>query len=111
MGHAVRADQHDYLWLAWVAVVMLRTCSVVDECRPMCDTVQTAFDPKNRLFLSSGISIEFPRRSRTLSFMPPMLRRMIDSQLKDDAYAFVFSQQGLTAGVSIEGTRISRVKR
>jgi lipid-binding SYLF domain-containing protein len=33
------------------------------------------------------------------------------SSLKDDAYAFIFSQQGLMAGVSIEGTKISRIKR
>lgn len=31
--------------------------------------------------------------------------------LKDDAYAFVFSQQGLMAGVSIEGTKISKIQR
>jgi lipid-binding SYLF domain-containing protein len=31
--------------------------------------------------------------------------------LKDDAYAFVFGQQGLMAGVSIEGTKISSIKR
>ena len=33
------------------------------------------------------------------------------SSLKDDAYAFIFSQQGLMAGVSIEGTKISRINR
>ena len=33
------------------------------------------------------------------------------STLKDDAYAFVFNQQGLMAGVSIEGTKISRIDR
>lgn len=32
------------------------------------------------------------------------------STLKDDAYAFIFNQQGLMAGVSIEGTKISRIK-
>lgn len=31
--------------------------------------------------------------------------------LHDDAYAFVFGQQGLMAGVSIEGTKISRIKQ
>jgi lipid-binding SYLF domain-containing protein len=31
------------------------------------------------------------------------------STLQDDAYAFIFDQQGLMAGVSIEGTRISRI--
>jgi lipid-binding SYLF domain-containing protein len=31
--------------------------------------------------------------------------------LKDDSYAFIFNQQGLMAGVSIEGTKISEIKR
>jgi lipid-binding SYLF domain-containing protein len=30
--------------------------------------------------------------------------------LPDDAYAFIFDQQGLMAGVSIEGTKISKMK-
>lgn len=33
------------------------------------------------------------------------------STMKDDAYAFIFDQQGLMAGVSIEGTKISRINR
>jgi lipid-binding SYLF domain-containing protein len=33
------------------------------------------------------------------------------STLKDDAYAFIYDQQGLMASVSIEGTKISRIKR
>lgn len=32
------------------------------------------------------------------------------STLNDDAYAFIFDQKGLMAGVSIEGTKVSRVK-
>jgi lipid-binding SYLF domain-containing protein len=31
------------------------------------------------------------------------------STLKNDAYAFIFDQKGLMAGVSIEGTKISRI--
>jgi len=38
-------------------------------------------------------------------------RNLSTSSLKDDAYAFIFSQQGLMAGVSIEGTKISRINR
>lgn len=30
---------------------------------------------------------------------------------KDDAYAFIFDQQGLMASLSIEGTKISKIKR
>ena len=33
------------------------------------------------------------------------------SSLKSDAYAFIFNQQGLMGGVSIEGTKISHIKR
>jgi lipid-binding SYLF domain-containing protein len=38
-------------------------------------------------------------------------KQVSTSTLKDDAYAFIFSQQGLMAWVSIEGTKISRVER
>lgn len=38
-------------------------------------------------------------------------KNLSSSSLKDDAYAFIFSQQGLMAGVSIEGTKISSIKR
>lgn len=37
-------------------------------------------------------------------------RNLSTSTLKDDAYAFIFDQQGLMAGVSLEGTKISRIK-
>lgn len=33
------------------------------------------------------------------------------SALKDDAYAFIFDQQGLMARLSIEGTKITRIAR
>ena len=36
-------------------------------------------------------------------------KNLSSSSLQDDAYAFIFSQQGLMAGVSIEGTKISHV--
>ena len=35
----------------------------------------------------------------------------LSSSLKEDAYAFIFGQQGLMAGVSIEGTKISAIQR
>jgi lipid-binding SYLF domain-containing protein len=38
-------------------------------------------------------------------------KNLSTSSLKDDAYAFIFSQQGLMAGVSIEGTKISQINR
>jgi len=38
-------------------------------------------------------------------------KNLSSSTLKDDAYAFIFDQQGLMAGVAIEGTKISRIRR
>jgi len=38
-------------------------------------------------------------------------KNLSSSSLKDDAYAFIFDQQGLMGGVSIEGTKISLIKR
>ncbi len=38
-------------------------------------------------------------------------KNLSSSSLKDDAYAFIFDQQGLMASLSIEGTKISRIKR
>jgi lipid-binding SYLF domain-containing protein len=36
-------------------------------------------------------------------------KNLSTSTLKSDAYAFIFDQQGLMAGISIEGTKISRI--
>lgn len=38
-------------------------------------------------------------------------KNLSTSTLKDDAYAFIFDQEGLMAGLSIEGTKISMIKR
>ncbi|HQT25209.1 MAG TPA: lipid-binding SYLF domain-containing protein [Burkholderiales bacterium] len=38
-------------------------------------------------------------------------KNLTTSTLRDDAYAFIFDQQGLMASLSIEGTKISRIKR
>ncbi|AWY38511.1 twin-arginine translocation pathway signal protein [Pseudomonas putida] len=38
-------------------------------------------------------------------------KNLSSSTLKDDAYAFIFDQQGLMAGISIEGAKISKIKR
>lgn len=40
-----------------------------------------------------------------------MAKNLSTSTLKDSAYAFIFDQQGLMASLSIEGTKISRIKR
>jgi len=38
-------------------------------------------------------------------------KNLSTSTLKDDAYAFIFDQKGLMAGISIEGTKISHIRR
>lgn len=38
-------------------------------------------------------------------------KNLSTSTLKDDAYAFIFDQQGLMGSLSIEGTKITRIKR
>jgi len=38
-------------------------------------------------------------------------KNLSSSTLRDDAYAFIFGQQGLMAGVSLEGTKITHIKR
>jgi len=38
-------------------------------------------------------------------------KNLSTSTLKDDAYAFIFDQSGLMAGVMIEGSKISKIKR
>lgn len=40
-----------------------------------------------------------------------LAKNLSTTTLKDDAYAFIFNQQGLMAGLSIEGTKISRINR
>lgn len=40
-----------------------------------------------------------------------MAKNLSSSTLKDDAYAFITDQQGLMVSLSIEGTKISRIKR
>lgn len=40
-----------------------------------------------------------------------MAKNLSSSTLKEDAYAFIFDQRGLMVSLSIEGTKISRIKR
>ncbi|ADC62082.1 lipid-binding SYLF domain-containing protein [Allochromatium vinosum] len=40
-----------------------------------------------------------------------LARNLSSSTLKDDAYAFIFDQKGLMASLSIEGTKITPIKR
>jgi lipid-binding SYLF domain-containing protein len=38
-------------------------------------------------------------------------KNISSSTIKDDAYAYIFDQQGLMASLSIEGTKISQIKK
>ena len=38
-------------------------------------------------------------------------KNLSSTTLRDDAYAFIFSQQGLMASLSIEGTKITRINK
>ncbi len=38
-------------------------------------------------------------------------KNLSTSTLKEDAYAFIFDQQGLMAGVSIEGSKVTKIDR
>ncbi|MBU6475359.1 MAG: lipid-binding SYLF domain-containing protein [Alphaproteobacteria bacterium] len=40
-----------------------------------------------------------------------MAKNLSTTTMKDDAYAFIFGQQGLMAGVSLEGSKISHIDR
>jgi lipid-binding SYLF domain-containing protein len=71
------------------------------------------------VFLMSDKAIEYLNKSEgwELGVGPTVVvvdegvaRNLSTSTLQNDAYAFIFDQQGLMAGVSIEGTKISRIK-
>jgi lipid-binding SYLF domain-containing protein len=38
-------------------------------------------------------------------------KNLSSTTIKDDAYAFIFDQQGLMASLSIEGTKISPIRK
>lgn len=72
------------------------------------------------VFLMNDKAVEFLNKSDgwELGVGPTLVivnegiaKNLSTSTLKDDAYAFIFDQTGLMAGVSIEGTKITRIKR
>ncbi len=72
------------------------------------------------VFLMSDKAIEYLDKSEgwELGVGPTVVvvnegvaKNISTSTLKDDAYAFVFDQQGLMASFSIEGTKVSKIKR
>jgi lipid-binding SYLF domain-containing protein len=72
------------------------------------------------LFLMSNKAVNYLDKSKgweigvgptVVAVNAGVAKNLSSSTLKDDAYAFIFDQQGLMASLSIEGTKISRIKR
>jgi lipid-binding SYLF domain-containing protein len=72
------------------------------------------------VFLMTGKSVKYLKDSHgwEIGVGPTVVvvtegvaKNLSTSTLKDDAYAFIFDQQGLMLGVSIEGTKITHIKR
>jgi lipid-binding SYLF domain-containing protein len=72
------------------------------------------------LFLMNGKAVDYLNKSDgwEIGVGPTVVivnegvaKNLSTSTLKDDAYAFIFDQEGLMAGISIEGTKISKIKR
>jgi lipid-binding SYLF domain-containing protein len=62
-------------------------------------------------YLSESKGWEFGVGPTVVVVNEGVAKNLSTSTLKDDAYAFIFDQQGLMASLSIEGTKISRIKR
>lgn len=72
------------------------------------------------VFLMSDRAVKYLEKSKGWEFgVGPSIvvvnegaaKNLSTSTLKEDAYAFIFDQQGLMASLSIEGTKISKIKR
>lgn len=72
------------------------------------------------VFLMSDKAVQYLEKSKGWEFgVGPSVvvvnegvgKNLSTSTLKDDAYAFITDQQGLMASLSIEGTKITRIKR
>jgi lipid-binding SYLF domain-containing protein len=72
------------------------------------------------VFLMSGKALDYLDKSEgwELGVGPTVVlvnegvaKNLSTSTLKDDAYAFIFDQQGLMVGLSIEGTKVTHIKR
>jgi lipid-binding SYLF domain-containing protein len=72
------------------------------------------------VFLMSDKAVKYLNRSKgwEIGVGPTVVvvndgvgQNLSTSTLKDDAYAFIFDQHGLMASLSLEGTKISRLKR
>lgn len=62
-------------------------------------------------YLAKSKGWEFGVGPTVVAVNEGIAKNLSTSTLKDDAYAFITDQQGLMASLSIEGTKISRIKR
>jgi lipid-binding SYLF domain-containing protein len=62
-------------------------------------------------YLSKSKGWEFGAGPNVVVVNEGVAKNLSTSTLKNDAYAFITDQQGLMASLSIEGTKISRIKR
>ncbi|MGE3477833.1 MAG: YSC84-related protein [Rhodospirillaceae bacterium] len=72
------------------------------------------------VFLMNDSAVKFLRESKgwEIGVGPTVVvvnegvaKNLSSTTLQDDAYAFIFGQQGLMAGVSIEGSKVSKIDR
>ena len=72
------------------------------------------------LFLMTDKALEYVHESRgwEVGVGPTVVmvdegvaKNLSTSTLKDDVYAFTFGQQGLMAGISLEGSKITRIRK
>lgn len=66
---------------------------------------------KARSYLQKSKGLEIGVGPTVVLVNEGIAKNLSSTTLQDDAYAFVFDQQGLMASLSIEGTKISRIKR
>ncbi len=62
-------------------------------------------------YLAKSKGWEFGVGPTVVAVNEGVAKNLSTSTLKDDAYAFITDQQGLMASLSLEGTKISRIKR
>lgn len=71
------------------------------------------------LFLMNDEAVDYLHRSKgweigagptVVVVKEGVARNLTTSTLKDDVYAYIFDQKGLMAGVSLEGSKISRIE-
>lgn len=62
-------------------------------------------------YLAKSKGWEFGIGPNVVAVNEGIAKNLSTSTLKDDAYAFITDQQGLMASLSLEGTKISRIKR